>query len=780
MNWTYSGRATLAGLLLLGAVQAHAVGTLYVGFSDSSEGISVRSATTLTETGSFAAGGVVSGVAAGVNDDDDNIYVTAGDTVYSYSVAGAELSSATISGATLNDVALLGSQIWVARGDGTPGLSARNPLTLAENDFFNTAFVPESIEDGFGRLYITSGDALHIYSGAGLPLEDTTTGTPGEVFVDTALSGTRLYAIIGGTTDEVSVRDPITLAEISSFALPFAAASVVAGDDDDLYFVSGANIFHYSTAGVELDSVADTTAGRSFSDITFIADPLLPAAGSVLALTDIGANSQVSQRDAATLADAGSFPIAASGSGIALGLNDDVYFASGDTLYRYDVDGTLLQSLTNTGAVYADVAIVDGVLAVVSATSMTFRNLTTLAEINGVALPFVATSITQAGPGEVYLTALNQVFRYTVGGSEVASFSGTVGFTYTDVALVKNVVYATYNASGGDGISVLDPGSLFQADVINTPIAATGISAGGSNDYYISGGDSIYHYALDEILESFTAGAGTTFPDVVYSPAGSLSPTDVVAAILPSSRSVQVGGTASAFATIINTGSVTASDCRITPRTTVPGTFEYQTTDPGTNELVGTPNTPVDIASNGSQTFLFQFVPNAEFPSTEVELNFLCANAAAAPVFEGVNTLLLSADTNLVPDVVALAATPSSPGIVDIPGTNGTGFFAVASVNVGAPGSISVTARVTDSDPNISLTLCETNPATGACINPTTPTSGAVVTNIAANATPTFSIFAAGSGDIALDPAGKRIRVEFAEETSGAVRGATSVAVRTQ
>ena len=53
-----------------------------------------------------------------------------------------------------------------------------------------------------------------------------------------------------------------------------------------------------------------------------------------------------------------------------------------------------------------------------------------------------------------------------------------------------------------------------------------------------------------------------------------------MAAVLPGSRSVQVGATATAFATIINVGSVTATACSLSLLTSLPVTFAYQTTDP--------------------------------------------------------------------------------------------------------------------------------------------------------------------------------------------------------
>jgi hypothetical protein len=76
----------------------------------------------------------------------------------------------------------------------------------------------------------------------------------------------------------------------------------------------------------------------------------------------------------------------------------------------------------------------------------------------------------------------------------------------------------------------------------------------------------------------------------------------------------------------------------------------------------------------------------------------------------------------------------------------------------------------------LTLTLCQTNPQTGACINPSVPASSVSLT-INAGETPTFSIFAQASGSIPLDAATKRIFVRFREGTI--LRGATSVAVTT-
>ena len=251
----------------------------------------------------------------------------------------------------------------------------------------------------------------------------------------------------------------------------------------------------------------------------------------------------------------------------------------------------------------------------------------------------------------------------------------------------------------------------------------------------------------------------------------------LVAAVLPTSRSVQVGTPATAFATIINTGTSTATGCQISPGTSVSASFSFQTTNPATNALTGTVNTPADIPANASRTFVFAFTPTAAIPPTDVHLNFFCANAMAAPVVPGIDTLLLSASTTPVPDVVAMSATLNKDGIVNVPGAKGTGVFSVAAVNRGAGATITVAADTGSATLPVRIALCQTNPSTGQCVNPIVPTASPLVTTINANATRTFGIFITGTSTFAL--AANRIFVRF-KDAGGVTRGSTSVAVRTR
>jgi hypothetical protein len=258
---------------------------------------------------------------------------------------------------------------------------------------------------------------------------------------------------------------------------------------------------------------------------------------------------------------------------------------------------------------------------------------------------------------------------------------------------------------------------------------------------------------------------------VNVTPASSLA-----AAILPVSRSVRVNATATAFATIINGGNTLATGCGISRTTNIPASFEFQATDPRDNHAIGAPNAPVDIPGRSVQTFIISLTPSAPIQPTDVALNFDCSNTQPAPATVGLNTLLLSASTAPVPDIVALAATLANDGIVNVPGENGMGLFGVATSNVGARGTITATADTGGAALPVTLSICQTIPTNGTCLSPAGPS---VTLDIEAAGTPTFVVFVAGHGNIPFDPASNRVFVRF---TDGAnvTRGATSTAVRTQ
>lgn len=249
----------------------------------------------------------------------------------------------------------------------------------------------------------------------------------------------------------------------------------------------------------------------------------------------------------------------------------------------------------------------------------------------------------------------------------------------------------------------------------------------------------------------------------------------LLASILPGSRSVQVGATATAFATMIWTGQGQATGCKITLLTSfLTGTFMYQTTSPATNQLVGTPNTPATIESGGSQTFLIAFTPSGSFDARELLLGFQCDGVAPAPVVPALHTLLLSAANAPTPDIVAMVATEKQDGIVTMP-AGGFGAFAVATTNLGLGAPIRVSTDTGGAALPIEVILCPTEPTLGGCNASPTAT---VTLPIASGATPTFAVFVRATGSVPFDPTNHRLNVRFSD-IAGVTRGLTSVAIRT-
>jgi YVTN family beta-propeller protein len=302
-----------------------------------------------------------------------------------------------------------------------------------------------------------------------------------------------------------------------------------------------------------------------------------------------------------------------------------------------------------------------------------------------------------------------------------------------------------------------------------TQIALSAAAAGRSTFAGWSGGGCS---GIDDCTLTLSADTTVT-AGFVADTAGNLT---LVAAVLPTSRSVEIGATPTAFATMIDAGPADATTCTIAPATGVTANFLFQTTDPSTNAVTGTANTPANIAAGQAGTFVIAFTPTAAFPPTNVAFTFTCANAPApAASITGVNTLNLSASTQPVPDIVALAAS-GDPGYVDIPGATGTGVFAVATVNLGIDATITASANTGAANLPVTLLICQTDPTSGTCL---AAPSASVATDILPNATPTFGIFVTGSSAVADMPGVNRIFVTFTD-AGGTLRGETSVAVRMQ
>ena len=256
------------------------------------------------------------------------------------------------------------------------------------------------------------------------------------------------------------------------------------------------------------------------------------------------------------------------------------------------------------------------------------------------------------------------------------------------------------------------------------------------------------------------------------------APPTLLASVLPGSRSVQIGKPATVFATVLNTGTSALDNCAIALPPAVSGsglTLSYQTTDPATNLPTGLPNTPATIAGgNGEQSFLVSLVGSVAYGSSALPLSFGCDGAPPAATVSGIDTLALTVSAGPTADIIAISATPTNNGIVEIP-NGGAGAFAVASTNIGASDTITVSINTGVAVLPLTATICQTDSTSGQCLAPPAPQLSLAYDS---GTVPTFSVFLTASGPIDFLPATSRIFVQFTDATK-TIRGATSVAVET-
>jgi hypothetical protein len=261
----------------------------------------------------------------------------------------------------------------------------------------------------------------------------------------------------------------------------------------------------------------------------------------------------------------------------------------------------------------------------------------------------------------------------------------------------------------------------------------------------------------------------------------------LLASILPYARSINIakGQPATVFATMINTSSNSYPTCQVMMPEGLPATLTFPTTD-AQNKPVGSQNVPFSLGPGQSQSLFFAITPTDVLPSVDIDVVFSCVDASSnlhqVGNVIGLNTFLLNAKSIDGPDMIAIGATLTGDGIVDLPGATGSNAFSAAAINIGGPaGSMTpVIASIDDGGRNlpVSVSICQSDPTTSACINPTTPGPSATL-SIAPNQTVTYSAFVTGTGNVPFDPANNRLFLRF-KTTDGATVGATTVAVRTQ
>jgi len=363
---------------------------------------------------------------------------------------------------------------------------------------------------------------------------------------------------------------------------------------------------------------------------------------------------------------------------------------------------------------------------------------------------------------------------YSSGGSMNISTLATVTLSGNGVYIFRSGGALGIGANGNVSLT----GGACASNVFWAPLSATtfGANAAFVGNVLDAAGMTFGHLATLNGRALAFGGTIAADANTVTVPAA-CGPTVVLASVLPGSRSVLLGNPATIFGMMINSGTPNLANCQIAlPAGSPTGlTMDYQTTNASTNALTGSPNAPTMIAgNNGMQSFVISFHGTVPFSAPGMPLDFECDASPIAAIVPGVDTVDLVFSATPIADVIALVATPTNNGIIEVP-LGGAAAFAVASINLGITAPLIVSVDTGTATLPVALTICETNSSTGQCFAPPAAT---VSLSYAGGATPTFSIFLDATGSIAFSPATSRVFVRFKDAGSG-IHGSTSVAIET-
>jgi hypothetical protein len=411
------------------------------------------------------------------------------------------------------------------------------------------------------------------------------------------------------------------------------------------------------------------------------------------------------------------------------------------TIQAYDAFG-------NKAAIYNGVVITSETGIIPAVTGLTFSDTSFTFNATGCAVVNVTSAI--SGTYTIQVIALDLI--------------STVDLEFTDVGLLNMTVTATpssviVNTSTSVVFNVTSDGTPINGAIVT--LSGAGVSLNGTTT---NGTVTIEVNATSSGTIDVTATkAGYEDATTSVTVTGTGAPA-LVSALTPNSRTAQVGTPVTVFMSVINYGTAAATGVSITQESSLPATVSYQTWD-GT-ALTGTADTPVDMAAGETVNFVLIINATSAFSSSAMTFNVSGTNVAPAPI-SGVNTLTMSANATLPPDVIMISTSLSVSTAVDTPTA-----FAVATYNVGADATgVSFLVDVPSGISGLVYQVNETN-LDGSIKGPATGLT------IATGEMPTFAVFLTPTAAIANDPANNRITIKLVDGSSNVI-GAQSIAVYT-
>lgn len=251
---------------------------VYTAYSGSQQGVTIRDANTLVQSGIIGTNFNVNGIAAG---HSNNVYLTSGNQIFNYSTNGSLLNSFTWYDNTITygDASVGGNNVYTAYSGSQQGVTIRDADTLAQSAIIDTGFNINGVSAGHNDdVYLTSGNSIFNYSTNGSLLNSFTWSDNSIVYGDIAVGANNVFTVYGGSQQGVTIRDLDTLTQTGLIIPGFDIDGIAVGFNNDVYLTSGNQIFNYSTNGSLLNSFTWYDNTIAYGDISVAPVPVPAAA----------------------------------------------------------------------------------------------------------------------------------------------------------------------------------------------------------------------------------------------------------------------------------------------------------------------------------------------------------------------------------------------------------------------------------------------------------------------------------------------------------------------
>ncbi|NRR32887.1 PEP-CTERM sorting domain-containing protein [Oxalobacteraceae bacterium] len=249
-----------------------------------------------------------------------------------------------------------------------------------------------------------------------------------------AHAATTVYATYTGSQLGVTERTE-SLSQTLSFATGVSASGIALGVSNDLYIAAGNQLINYGTNGTLINTMTFPDPSINYTDVDV-------GGGHVVASYN-GSQQGFTVRDYA-LNQSNAVGTGFNISGIAAGINDHVYLASGNHLYDYLSNGTQVFNMTfpDAGINYTDIDYGNNML-VASYTGaqqgVTLRDLA-LNQNSSFSVGFNIDSLALGNNNDVFLTSGNHIYNYTLGGVQITDMTfPDSAIQYTGIAVTTPV-----------------------------------------------------------------------------------------------------------------------------------------------------------------------------------------------------------------------------------------------------------------------------------------------------------------------------------------------------